>query len=99
MIENATMKVIPNINMSAAINILSASSSKPEAILTFVDLRDKKEKRLHAIKRMQAMPVISSILVTLEYLDILSDVSTTRQNPSRLEEVFRMCWGCRFGIV
>jgi len=42
------------------------------------------------IKNILATPVDSSIRVNLSYFDILSEVKTTRQNPNKLEDVFRI---------
>jgi hypothetical protein len=51
---------------------------------------DRKESIQLSASRMEAMPVISSMMVMAPYLAILIEVSTSRQKPSRLEEVFRM---------
>lgn len=53
--------------------------------------RDKNEKILLVIKKNVAIPVSSSMIDTSLYFDILREVNTTRQNPSKLEEVFNMC--------
>jgi hypothetical protein len=52
---------------------------------------DKKEKTLLPINMMDATPVNSSIMVWELNFDILIEVRTTRQNPSKLEDVFRIC--------
>ncbi len=52
---------------------------------------DKKERMQLAINSMLATPVASSILVEALNFEIFIEVSTTRQNPSKLAEVFRIC--------
>jgi hypothetical protein len=52
---------------------------------------DKKENRLHAINKIQATPVNSSIIDAPLNFDILREVNTIRQNPIKLEDVFRIC--------
>ena len=52
---------------------------------------DKNEKILLTIKKIVPIPVSSSIIDTSLYFDILSEVNTTRQNPNKLEEVFKIC--------
>ena len=79
--------------------ILSAISSKKYVNLSFVVRMDKNENKLHVINKIQATPVNSSILVTRSYLDIFREVNTTRQNPNRLEEVFKICSGFLFGMM
>ena len=46
---------------------------------------------LLTIKKMVPIPVSSSMIETALYLDILREVKTTKQNPNKLEEVFKMC--------
>jgi hypothetical protein len=52
---------------------------------------DKKEKKQLAINKIHATPVISSILDTSLYFDIFREVRTIRQNPNKLDDVFRIC--------
>ena len=52
---------------------------------------DKNEKILLTIKKIVPTPVSSSIIDTSLYLDILREVNTTKQNPNKLEEVFKIC--------
>lgn len=52
---------------------------------------DKNEKMLLTIKKIVPIPVSSSIMDTSLYFDILREVNTTKQNPNKLEEVFKMC--------
>lgn len=52
---------------------------------------DKNEKMLLTIKKIVPTPVSSSIIDTSLYLDILREVNTTKQNPNKLEEVFKIC--------
>jgi len=71
--------------------ILSAILSYLNANFSLVVRIDKKEKKQLDIKKIQATPVISSILETSLSFDILSEVKTTRQKPNKLDEVFKMC--------
>ena len=52
---------------------------------------DKNERMLLTIKKIVPTPVSSSMIDTELYFDILREVKTTRQNPNKLEEVFKMC--------
>lgn len=52
---------------------------------------DKKEKIQLEIKKIHAIPVISSILDTSLNFDILSEVRTIRQNPNKLDDVLKIC--------
>ena len=52
---------------------------------------DKNERMLLTIKKIVPTPVSSSMTDTELYFDILREVKTTRQNPNKLEEVFKMC--------
>ncbi len=47
---------------------------------------------------MVPIPVNSSIIDTELYFDILREVNTTRQNPNRLEDVFKICSDLLFAI-
>ncbi len=67
--------------------------------LSFLVLIDKKENKQLAISSTLATPVISSIFDISLSFDILSEVKTTRQNPSRLEEVFKICCDLLFAII
>jgi hypothetical protein len=52
---------------------------------------DKNERMLLTIKKIVPIPVSSSMIDTALYFDILREVKTTKQNPNKLEEVFKMC--------
>jgi hypothetical protein len=52
---------------------------------------DKNERMLLTIKKIVPTPVSSSMIDTALYFDILREVKTTKQNPNKLEEVFKMC--------
>jgi hypothetical protein len=90
-IEKAIIIVIAKMKNRAIIKILSATFSKSILFFSFFARIDKKERRLHAINRIVATPVNSSIIVAELYLDILSEVKTIRQNPNKLEEVLKIC--------
>jgi hypothetical protein len=55
------------------------------------DLIDKKDNKQLAISSIAAKPVESSIKVAELNLAIFIEVSTIKQKPSRLEEVFSIC--------
>ena len=98
-IEKAIIKVIPKTKIKATRKIISAifSCRIPEfSSLVRIDI---KENRLLAANKIQVTPVNSSIMDTSLYLDILSVVRTIRQNPKRLEDVFRMCCDLPFVII
>lgn len=79
-----------NIIIRASKKNMSAyfSNLKPEVSLVL--LIDKNDSRLLAISKTEAAPVNSSISDISLYLLIFNDVKTMRQNPSRLEDVFKM---------
>ena len=52
---------------------------------------DKNERILLTIKKIVPIPVSSSMIDIALYFDILREVKTTRQNPNKLEEVFKIC--------
>ena len=56
-----------------------------------VPLMDKKESMQLVINKNIAAVVSSSIIVLPEMFNSLSEVSTTKQSPSKLEEAFKMC--------
>jgi hypothetical protein len=61
--------------------------------LILLELRlriDKKESKLLVMKNMIAIAVSSSIIVASFNLITLSDVSTIKHNPRRLDEVFNI---------
>jgi hypothetical protein len=59
-------------------------------------LMDKKERMQAAINSMMATVVNSSIIVLPAMFNNLSDVSTTKQSPSKLEDAFNMCGDLSF---
>jgi hypothetical protein len=59
---------------------------------------DRKERIALMIKKIVPTPVNSSIIDTELYFDILREVNTTRQNPTKLEEVFKICSDLLFAI-
>jgi hypothetical protein len=59
---------------------------------------ERKEKRLLAINKMHATPVNSSMSVTSLNFEILREVNTIRQNPSKLDDVFKICSDFLFAI-
>lgn len=71
-------------------NISAMFSSLP--LFLIEPLIDKKERIQAAIKNMMATVVNSSIIVLPAIFNNLSDVSTTKQSPSKLEDAFKM-WG------
>ena len=62
-------------------------------------LIDRNEKRLQVISKTQATPVTSSMTVSLSNRDIFSEVSTTKQKPSRFEDVFSMWFELLFAMT
>ena len=78
---------------------MSANCSYRKEYLSFLARMDKKERKLLVINNIVATPVNSSINVPELYLDILSEVKTTRQNPIRVEDVVRICCDLLFGMT
>lgn len=90
-IEKAIRNVMVKTNSSATIKTISAILLETLLKLSFEVRSDKKAKRPHMINNMQATPVASSIKVTLLNFVIFNEVKTTRQKPSKFEDVLRMC--------
>jgi len=89
--EKAIINVIEKTNNKATIKIFSAIFSYLIIESSFFARIDKKERKLLAINKIVATPVNSSIIETSLYLDIFREVKTTRQNPNKFEEVFKIC--------
>ena len=96
--EKAIAKVMKKISNKAIINVKSAIFSYLWVRSALFVRRDKNENMLLVVSRIHVTPVNSSIMDTSLYLDIFSEVSTTRQNPNKLPEVFRICWALLFSI-
>jgi hypothetical protein len=75
-------------------NISAIFSSLP--LFLMEPLIDKKERMQAAIKAMMASVVSSSIIVLPAMFKSLSDVSTTKQSPSKLEDAFKICGDLSF---
>ena len=87
---NEKSKVVTNSNDNPARkNISAIFSSLP--LFLIEPLMDKKERIQLAIKSMMAKVVSSSIIVLPEILSNLSEVSTTKQSPNKLDEAFNIC--------
>ncbi len=83
-------KVVTNNNDNPARKNISARFSSLPLFL-IEPLIDKKDRIQLAINSMIATVVNSSIIVLPEILRSLSDVSTTKQRPNRLEDAFKIC--------
>ncbi len=82
--------VTNNSDNPARKNISATFSSLP---LFLIDpLMDKKERIQLVIKKMMASVVNSSISVLPAIFNNLSDVSTTKQSPNKLDDAFKI-WG------
>ncbi|NVO08433.1 MAG: hypothetical protein HXX16_00585 [Bacteroidales bacterium] len=75
---------------NATTKILSASFSYPILNTSVLARIDKKENKLLPANKIHATPVNSSINDASLYFEILSDVKTTRQNPNKLVDVFKI---------
>lgn len=89
MLNEKSNVVINSSDNPARKKISAIFSSLP--LFLIEPLIDKKERIQLAIKNMMATVVNSSIIVLPEILSSLSDVSTTKQSPSKLEEAFKIC--------
>ena len=52
---------------------------------------ERKERIQLTISIIADTPVISSMIVAAANFEILIEVNTTKQKPSRFEELFKMC--------
>ena len=95
MILNEKSKVVINNSDNPARKKTSATFSSLPLFL-IEPLIDKKERIQAAIKSMMATVVNSSIIVLPEILSNLSDVSTTKQSPNKLDDAFSMCGDLSF---
>jgi hypothetical protein len=96
--ENAIIKVIINTRNKATTKMLSAIFSYLIIFFSFILLIDKKEKRQLETNKIQANPVISSIIETSLYFEIFNDVKTTRQKPNKFDAVLKICGDLLFSI-
>jgi hypothetical protein len=94
MLKEKSKVVINNSDNPARKNISAMFSSLP--LFLIEPLIDKKERIQLAIKSMMATVVSSSIIVLPAMFNNLSDVSTTKHNPSKLEEAFNICGDLSF---
>ncbi len=74
--------------------MLSAIFSSEAENLSLSERIDKKENKLAVIKKTHAIPVNSSIVVISFIFVILREVKTIKQNPNKLDDVFKIC--CEF---
>ena len=95
MMLNEKSKVVTNNNVNPARkNISAIFSSLP--LFLIEPLIDKNERIQLAINIMIAKVVSSSISVLSVMFNNLSDVSTTKQSPNKLEEAFKICGDLSF---
>lgn len=90
MMLNEKSKVVTNNSVNPAKKNISATFSSLPLFL-IEPLMDKKERIQLAINIMIAKVVSSSMSVLPAMFNNLSDVSTTKQSPNKLEEAFRIC--------
>ena len=83
--------MIVKIRIKARRKIESAILSYLKLSFSFELRIDRKEKKLHVIRSMDATPVHSSMSVSSLNREIFRDVKTIRQNPNRFDEVFKIC--------
>lgn len=89
--SNVISIVVTKSKNSPERKITSATFSK-RSLFDFLLRIDRKESTLLIINMTMATEVNSSIIVFPFRLSTLKDVRTIKQNPNRLEEVFKM-WG------
>jgi hypothetical protein len=70
---------------------MSAMPSSLAARTSCVDRNERNDNMQLAASKTEVTPVMSSIIVAAPVLDIRMEVSTTKQNPNRLDEVLRIC--------
>ena len=95
MMLNEKSKVVTNNSDNPARKNISAMFSSLPLFL-MEPLMDKKERIQAAIKSMTATVVNSSIIVLPAMFNNLSDVNTTKQSPSKLEDAFKICGDLSF---
>jgi Ca2+-binding EF-hand superfamily protein len=90
MISNENSKVVTNKSTNPVKKKMSAIFSSLPAffIVPFIDKNDRIQL---VINKNMAAVVNSSMIVLPEMLSNLSEVSTTKHNPSKLEEAFKIC--------
>ena len=92
---NEKSKVVTNNSDNPARKNISATFSS--LLLFLIDpLMDKKERIQLVIKKIMASVVNSSISVLPAMFNNLSEVSTTKQSPSKLEDAFKICGDLSF---
>lgn len=94
MLNEKSKVVTNNSDNPARKNISAIFSSLP--LFLMEPLMDKKERIQAAIKSMTATVVNSSIIVLPAMFNNLSDVNTTKQSPSKLEDAFKICGDLSF---
>ena len=94
MLNEKSKVVTNNSDNPARKNISAMFSSLP--LFLMEPLMDKKERIQAAIKSMTATVVNSSIIVLPAMFNNLSDVNTTKQSPSKLEDAFKICGDLSF---
>lgn len=91
-------KVVTNSNDNPARkNISAIFSSLP--LFLMEPLIDRKERMQLAINNMMASVVSSSMMVLPAMFSSLSDVSTTKQSPNKLEDAFKICGDLSFSSL
>jgi hypothetical protein len=86
----AIRKVTPKSISNASKKIISAYFSYLALRLSFTVRIDKNDRKLAAVNKIDATPVNSSIIVCSLYFDILREVKTIRQKPSKFDDVFNI---------
>ena len=97
MMLNEKSKVVTNNSDNPARKNISAKFSSLPLFL-IEPFIDKKERMQAAIKSMMATVVNSSIMVLPAMFNNLSDVSTTKQSPNKLEDAFKICGDLSFSM-
>lgn len=97
MLKEKSIVVINNNDNPARKNISAILSRRP---LFFIEpFIDRKERMQAAMNSMIASVVSSSIIVLPAMFNSLSDVSTTKQSPNKLEDAFNMCGDLSFSSL
>lgn len=78
-------------NDNADRKITSAIYSSLSDFRAFLCRIARKESMQLAINKTHATPVTSSILVEALNFEIRTEVSTTKQKPNKLADVFKIC--------
>ena len=96
---NDTSKIVIPKLINPIKKTISATRSNFSERISLLERIERKERIQLIINVKADKPVISSMIVAVVNLEILIEVNTTRQNPSRLDELFKICGDFSAAII